>query len=614
MSAVRQIILSGAWAHRGAMVGTAVAIALAAALVATSGVLVQTGFSGQDETGMLTALAGSFGGTVLIAAVLVVTSTVGLALRGRQQDFSLLRAVGTTRLQVRGIVAAEVLTVALIAIPVGAVFGIATSNFLQPLLISAGVLPAGGTLSLGILPLLGALFTVLPATAVAAVLATRKLLHAQPSQAVKQSGFEPRALGRGRGIAAIIVAVVGFGSALSPVFVPGTLGGASAATSAFLLVGAAALAGPALVAWGFGRLPAGKSPATQLAVANSRGFARRLTSAVLPLALVLAAGTVQTSLNQTIGQAGQVQLAEGLHGSLVLPGAADTAALSETPGVTAVSSISSVPAHVKVDQDEPPILDSLSWEPTAVHVASELSDPNVTSGSLADLDQADTVAISQDATLETGGVGSEVAFRYGEVESTATVVAVFDRGLGFGDYIIGPATVNAQSLAPNNSAVLLQTSPGEEDAVAEATGALTPTEYAAVAAENDGAEVLSQVLLLTLLSFFVIAAGNTLIMITSRRRDEFAMLHRVGATRRLLLRMAAVEAVITGAVAWLIGTAASIPAILGSNLGLLGWTVPAVDVATFGLLGGLVLVLPVLVMVPMTVVTTRGGKTAPRAE
>lgn len=360
---------------------------------------------------MLTALAGSFGGTVLLAAILVVTSTVGLALRGRQRDFSLLRAVGATRRQVREIVAAEVLVVALIAIPVGAVLGMTGSVFLQPLLTASGLLPAGGGLAFGVLPLAGALITMVPAAGLAAALATRKILASQPSQAVKQGGAESRALGRWRGIAAVVMAVVGLGSALSPLFVSGTLGGASAATSAFLLVGAAALAGPALVSWSFGRLPTGNTPATQLAVANTKGFSRRLTSAMLPLALVLAAGTVQTSLNLTIERAAERQLVEGLEGTLILPGEADPTAFSRTPGVTAVSSIRSVPAHVKVDQDEPPILESLTWEPTTVHLTSELSDPGITSGTLADLDQPDTVAISQDATLETGGIGSEVEIR-----------------------------------------------------------------------------------------------------------------------------------------------------------------------------------------------------------
>ncbi len=611
---MRQLILTGAWAHRGAMVGTTVAIALAAALVAISGVLIQTGLTGQDETGMLTALAGSFGGTVLLAAILVVTSTVGLALRGRQRDFSLLRAVGATRRQVREIVAAEVLVVALIAIPVGAVLGMTGSVFLQPLLTASGLLPAGGGLAFGVLPLAGALITMVPAAGLAAALATRKILASQPSQAVKQGGAESRALGRWRGIAAVVMAVSGLGSALSPLFVSGTLGGASAATSAFLLVGAAALAGPALVSWSFGRLPTGNTPATQLAVANTKGFSRRLTSAMLPLALVLAAGTVQTSLNLTIERAAERQLVEGLEGTLILPGEADPTAFSRTPGVTAVSSIRSVPAHVKVDQDEPPILESLTWEPTTVHLTSELSDPGVTSGTLADLDQPDTVAISQDATLETGGIGSEVEIRYGEVDTTATVVAVFDRGLGFGDYIIGPATVDSQNLAPDRDAVLLRASQGDETAVAADTGALTPAEYAAHAPDENGAQRLSQVLLLTLLSFFVIAAANTLLMITSRRRGEFAMLHRVGATRRLLLRMGLVEAAITGVVAWLIGTVASIPAILGSNLGLLGWAIPALDVSTFGLLSVVVLILPLLIMAPITFVIARTRSTTPRSE
>lgn len=92
------------------------------------------------------------------------------------------------------------------------------------------------------------------------------------------------------------------------------------------------------------------------------------------------------------------------------------------------------------------------------------------------------------------------------------------------------------------------------------------------------------------------------------------MLHRVGATRRLLLRMGLVEAAITGVVAWLIGTVASIPAILGSNLGLLGWAIPALDVSTFGLLSVVVLILPLLIMAPITFVIARTRSTTPRSE
>ena len=79
-------------------------IALAAALLAATGRLLESGLraSGTDgDPGLLAALAASFAGTALVVVVLVVASTVTLALRRRRRELALLRAVGATRTQVR---------------------------------------------------------------------------------------------------------------------------------------------------------------------------------------------------------------------------------------------------------------------------------------------------------------------------------------------------------------------------------------------------------------------------------------------------------------------------------------------------------------------------------
>lgn len=163
MNGMGRLALGGAWSHRGSLAGTALALAVAAALLAVSGVLIETGLSGGTGTGMLTALAGSFSGTVMMATLMVVASTVALALRGRQEDLALLRAVGATRRQVRTLVAIEVMALALLATPVGALAGVAASGLLDPLLVTAGLLPTGSGVVLGAAPVLGALLLmVLP--------------------------------------------------------------------------------------------------------------------------------------------------------------------------------------------------------------------------------------------------------------------------------------------------------------------------------------------------------------------------------------------------------------------------------------------------------------------
>lgn len=614
MNGIGGLALGGAWAHRGSLAGSALAIALAAALLTASGVLIGTGIAGGSGTGMLTALAGSFSGTVMMAAVMVVSSTVALSLRARQQDLSLLRAVGATRLQVRTMVAVELLAAVLLAAPVGGALGIAATSALRPLLRTAGLLPDGQPLALGPVPVLAAVAALVPLVGLAAVLSTRETLRTSPTQAVRRRDAEPRTIGRGRLAGSGVLGGLGLLSALSPLVVPGTVGAASAGASAFLLVGAAALAGPVLLGRTLRLLPVPSAPSAALALATARGLSRRLTSAVVPLVLVVAAGIVQTSLNLTVETAGRTQLAAALEGSLVLPGEPDMALLAQIPDLGVVSSLRSVPAEVRVEEEDVPGIDALSWTPAALGVYDAQLDPGVTDGSLEGLDRADTVAVSEDAALETGGVGSVVDIRYGELEVPTTVVAVYDRGLGIGDHLIGPATITEHGLAPHTEATLLRTGSADAAAVIASTGALAPEQYAASATPGDGSEQLSSVLLLALLAFVVIASANTLLMITGRRREEFRMLHRLGATRGLLLRMTLVEALLTGVLALVLGGLAALPALVGSTAGLLGRPVPVVDLAVAGALAVLVLVMPVLAMVPVAAHLTRPPRTGgPRA-
>lgn len=102
-----------------------------------------------------------------------------------------------------------------------------------------------------------------------------------------------------------------------------------------------------------------------------------------------------------------------------------------------------------------------------------------------------------------------------------------------------------------------------------------------------------------------IAAANALVLTTAGRRGEFQLLWRAGAARRQLLAMASVEALLIGGIAWLVGTAAVIPAVLGVSGGLLGFAVPPVDLTTYAVLSGVTLLIPLLTVVPTAIGTTR---------
>lgn len=85
------------------------------------------------------------------------------------------------------------------------------------------------------------------------------------------------------------------------------------------------------------------------------------------------------------------------------------------------------------------------------------------------------------------------------------------------------------------------------------------------------------------------------------------LLHRTGATRRQLLTMTAVEALLAGATAIGVGTFAVAPAVLGVSYGLLGVRLPVMDVRAYAVsAAGVVL----LALVATALAARRATRTA----
>ena len=620
MSGMWTLALAGARAHRGSLSGTALVLATAGALVALVGVLFESGSRAGPgvEGGALIALASSYSGLALFVVVMVVAAMVTLALRGRRREFALLRTIGATSRQVRTQVSREVLLVALIAVPLGAVPGVLLARRFGPLLQDAGMLSPGSQLSLSPLPVAGAVALLVPTAMLAGRLATRETLRIPPTEAVRGSAVETPAIGWMRRGFAVATLVAGLAIAFAPLWVSGTLGGETAGLSAFFLIGAVALAGPLLVARTFGRavrLAGARTGApTRLALYNVRGFSRRLTTVIVPLALALSVGTIQTSVNSALGEASEQQLRAAVTADLVLTAAptspSSPSGLTAVAGVAGVAALSDVPVEVRTEDEEP---DILVWESTALRtvpadVPPSVFDPDVTDGALAALSARGTVAVSSDAASLIGlGTGDALVVRYDGVEHALEVVAVYERGLGVGGYLVAPETATSLGADAPPSTLLVTTT---DDATTAQTAdrirdlgytVQSPGQYAADATRPDAAEQrLSTVLLLLLMVFIVLGAANALVLTTAGRHDELVLLHRTGTTRRQLRRMLLVESLLTGGLAWLIGTAAVVPAVLGVSAGLLPGQVPVVDLTTY-------------VFLSLVVVATAGGATTATA-
>ncbi|GIG24574.1 FtsX-like permease family protein [Cellulomonas denverensis] len=615
MSAVWSSARSAVRVHRWSLAGSALVVALAAALLTATGAWVEAGIrlaagSADPAASTLITVSSSFAGTAVLIALFVVASTVAAALRPRAREFALLRAVGATTRQVRQMVTAEVLLLFAVAAPAGVLPGLFLAPLLGGPLADGGVLTPGFDLGLSPWPVLATLALLVPVAIGAARLAGRESARLSPAGAVRSSAVEPAGLSRGRRIAAVVLAAVGLGLALVPFVLPGLMGSAAATVSAIVLIIAVALLGPALIGWvARHALAAGVPGATStLALTNARGFSRRLTGAVVPLMLLLALGTVQSGANLAILDGTERQVAESLDADLVLTG--DPAALDRVaalPGVTA-GQTALLAAQVRVDQDET----FLSWESLTLRTVPEqgdLIDPGVRSGDLADLAQAGTIAVSREAAFEgMATIGDPIGVRVDGVQTDLTVVAVYERGLGLGDYLIGSATAAALGGEPSASTLLLRLNEVPESTVRAAAGGLTVTDVPGYAAEirasASGQQGLSSALLFALLAFVGVAAANTLAMLIGSRRGEFALLHRTGATRRQLLGMVAAESGLLTGVALLAGIACVLPALAGVAQGMSGVPVPVFDGGVLAVLAAVVVLigvpLPLLVALRVT--------------
>lgn len=609
MSAVWSSARSAVRVHRSSFAGSALVVALAAALLTATGAWVEAGLRAAEDGSMLVTVASSFAGTAIMIALFVVASTIGAALRPRAREFALLRAVGATTGQVRQMVTAEVVLVFALAAPLGALPGLFLAPLLGGALTSGGVLEPDFRMSLSPWPVLSTLLLLVPTAIGAARLAGRESARLSPAGAVQSAAIEPAALSRGRVLTAAVLAVSGLGTAAVPFFLPGLLGSASAAVSAFLLIVAAALIGPLLLGWaarhGLALLGRRTGATTTLALSNARGFSRRLTGAIVPLMLLLALGTVQSGVNVAVLDGAERQVRESLTADAVVRGDAEALRqVAAQPGIT-TGATDLWPAQVKVEQDEEDLtfLASLSWEDSALRTVptdQALLDPDVRRGDLADLDRPGTIAVSQEAAL--GGlssIGDPVDIRLDGEQQTLEVVAVFDRGLGLGDYLIGEPTAATFAGEPADSTLLVDLHGERLDPVPGATVTDVPGYAAQVREAAAGEQGLSAALLFALLAFVAVAAANTLVMLIGSRRAEFALLHRTGATRRQLLGMVGVESAFLTAVALLAGLACVLPALFGVGQGLLGVPLPTFDVGVLAGLAAVVVViglpLPVLV-------------------
>ena len=604
------VAVVGLMGHDG--VGSAALASQVSAELGDLGVVTYTGDARADAEhldvgaarGELVILTSAIAGVALMIALFVVSSTVSLSISQRRRDFALLRSMGATPRQIHRLIGSEVWVVSCAAAVLGVMPGYLLAQVIRDEFAGAGILPVDFALAISPLPALAGIATAVIAARLAAVISARRPARLDPIEALRESAVEPGAISRVRTIAGLLIGLGGLVTAFLPIVVPGPDALAGAGTSVVLFIIAVALLGPTLASVALrligGTMRRGGSAAAVLAAANLDAHGRRLATAITPMALVIAFGIVQLGSQSTLATAAQNQVEQGMTGDLVVtgPGGVEPTLISEIASIDSVEAANPVTRsqafHTSQRADDPSTAAYAVLGIDPAETATTL-DLDVHSGALTEL-RTGTVALSQDAAATTGAqMGEAVALRLGDgTLITPTVVATYGRGLGFGDIALPADQVREHTSTGLIDHIVVSAAADRIDEARseiESIGGLTVIDSDGFAVANRqeqrAQDTVNVVALSVLLGFLSIAVVNTLVLMTTERRREFALLRMVGARTGQVRGMVRREASVAVAIAVVTGSIIAYPPMFGIAIALPGISFPTISPWTYGCIVGI---------------------------
>lgn len=255
-------------------------------------------------------IAGAFGEIAVLVAFFVLVNALGFALRQQYRELALLRTIAATPRQVRRLVRGQVITTTLLVTAPGWVVGAAAARRFLAELQRLGLEAPGVRVPGTPVPMLVALAAALAVGLAGSAVAAWRIARIAPAAALTASSTEHGRTSAPRLLAGI-GAMVGGGlllrlAATRPADQLDKAGQAALLGSLVLLI-AVALAGPfvaRVLAAALGAPVRALAPGTGwLADANLRGYARRLSSAVVPVALLVGLSGTMSVMTSTAGRA-----------------------------------------------------------------------------------------------------------------------------------------------------------------------------------------------------------------------------------------------------------------------------------------------------------------------
>ncbi|MFI6461007.1 ABC transporter permease [Streptomyces sp. NPDC050528] len=592
------------------LVVDAEALAVRAAVRGSDGVQVLTGDArryadadpdrdGEELTAM-NALFGTAGGVTGFVSVFVVASTFAFTVAQRRREFGLLRTAGATPGQIRRLVVSEALLIGVLASATGCVLGSYGAPKLAAWTVDEGLAPRWFTIGDSTWPYQLAFWTGLFVALAGVLAASWRAGSTGPTEALREASVDTRTMTWGRrlaGSALLLAAAVTLVLALvnDP---SGLLHRKTYVSRPMLLITAMALLAPVsvpplirLIAW----LPAQLPGATGMLVReNATAGIRRTAAVAAPVLVTVALAGSLLGATATLAEAKATEVRTRTAADFVITAKGDAgfddATLRKLRTVPDAEVSASSESAVYVLEDGAALIrsEASAADPRRLADTTELP---LAAGKLSDLDD-DSIIVNEEWEKHTVGERVDVWLGDGRKKSLR-IAAVMTIGTGDNGVYVTPrnapdAPVDRVDVRLAHGADATATAAELRDAVREsgATVLTTGQWVRSTYPETDRTTRAGFLLVLGIALLYTgISLANTMVMATSDRVRDLAVLRLAGATRWQVLRLVAAEALTVVVAGGVLGALVAGLNLLGmwGALGLLSvWAPIEIPWATLG--------------------------------
>ncbi|MFD8864054.1 FtsX-like permease family protein [Streptomyces sp. NPDC059590] len=548
-------------------------------------------------------LAAAFGGLSAMVTVFVVAGTLGLSIQQRQREMALLRTIGSTPGQLRRLILGETLFLAVVATGLATIPGPRFGRWLLDAFADAGVVPGSIAYRAGSVPVIVGVGTALLTAIGSAYIAAQAAARTRPIEALAEATLQRRWFSAFRLIVGLLCMAGGAALAWGTAGSAGPDAAGVATPAAMVWAAAFGLLGPVVVRAMVAvlRRPVGmvSGLAGQLAAHNARARTARLASAVMPVMLAsgLAVGLIYMQTTQSEGA--ERAFDENLRADAVVTSASGGLPLDlvdtvrRQPGVAAASA--QIPTTGYIEPDEPmrpgegegagPQPTELSMQGVTPQGLDRTTAYHASSGSLTAL-SGDSVALPATYAKDRE-LGDLVPMRLGDgTQVKLKLVATVEGRRGYETALV-PASVlvghTDGALVPQ---IMVTASAGTDRARLMASlaklAALQPglrvsdtdALKAAQAEADDTQAWMAYLVLGVVVGYATLSLINTQVLATTERRKEFMLQRLIGATRRQVLQMMAVEASLVALAGIVLGLLVAGATLVPLSMSVLGTALP----------------------------------------